>query len=274
MTEPATAPIRLLPDGRRTSGPPPLIPWTPGGYPEETSAASSTGPFPIVIPPESPPRGQSRWVLILIAAALVLGLVLAVFSLRDLVTGTPEPEPSVGPLPQNSGASEAPDDGPAASAGGSAADPETAAPGSREPIRIATTRSLDPQGDHKEGPGRVKLAFDGDPGTAWTSETYESAEFGGIRKDGVGLSIQLTRPTELSRVRLDLRGRGGTVQLRTGDSSAIRSSRLLDTAPISGGTVTLDASDSGPTRYVILWFTRLPQVDGEFRVDLSEVRLR
>jgi hypothetical protein len=213
-------------------------------------------------------------VLILIAAALVLGLVLAVFSLRDLVTGTPEPEPNAGPLLQKSRVSDPPDDAPAASGDASAASPQSTAPVSREPIRVATTRSLDPQGDHKEGPGRVKLAFDGNPETAWTSETYQSAKFGGLGKDGVGLSIQLTKPAELRWVRLDLRGKGGTVQLRTGDSSAIRSSRLLDTAPISGGTVTLDASDSGPTRYVILWFTRLPQVDGEFRVDLSEVRLR
>ena len=47
---------------------------------------------------------------------------------------------------------------------------------------------FDPEGDGRET-GTQRLAIDGNPtGTAWTTEHYDTQDFGGV-KEGVGIAI-------------------------------------------------------------------------------------
>lgn len=243
--------------------------WTPA--PQHTIAPDATGPFPILIPADPPPDRQSRMVLAGVAFALVVGLVLAVFSLRDFgrsdeprsssvspVTATADDEPvAVTPTPAPTTPAVTPS--PSATAAGAIA---------------ADATALDPQGDQEENDQDAPLVLDGKTSTQWRSVRYNSAAFGGLKK-GVGLAIELETPARISSVELDVRGSGGEVELRGSDSDDdIDGSTVLDTADLDGDSVTLTNDSTDSFDYVIIWFTRLPKAGGEYRVEVSEVRVR
>jgi hypothetical protein len=101
---------------------------------------------------------------------------------------------------------------PTAPAGGDVAGPSTA------PVDLArvAVRDFDPEGDGQERPGSVANAHDGDPSTAWETERYDSAGFGGL-KDGVGLLLDLGAPTAVRRVEVALTRAGVSAELRAAD---------------------------------------------------------
>src|SRR5690606_30997058 len=66
------------------------------------------------------------------------------------------------------------------------------------------TLALDPQGDGSEHPDEARngYAFDGDPSTSWSSERYNTPEWGGL-KDGVGLILELDEPGPVRGLEID-----------------------------------------------------------------------
>ena len=73
-----------------------------------------------------------------------------------------------------------------------------------------------------DNPGTAGLAIDGNPSTAWSTDTYsDSVPFPGF-KNGVGLMLQLPEPTKLSAVNVNLSSTGTRIQIRsaTTDSPA------------------------------------------------------
>ena len=114
--------------------------------------------------------------------------------------------------------------------------------------------------------------MDGDPSTTWRSQSYNSAEFGGL-KDGVGLSLKLERPAVVSAVQLDVKRSGGTVEVRVGDTPDISSSTVVATQDLGAEQLTITARGAQPAQYVMLWFTSLPRDGGKFRIEVSEVRV-
>ena len=66
-------------------------------------------------------------------------------------------------------------------------------------IPIADVRDFDPQGsDHSEHPEQARLAVDGDTATAWTTDHYNSADFGRL-KEGVGLWVGFNADRKATR---------------------------------------------------------------------------
>jgi hypothetical protein len=113
---------------------------------------------------------------------------------------------------------------------------------------------------------------DGNPSTTWRSQIYQSSSFGGL-KQGVGLSLKLARPAVLSGVELDVKGAGGRVEVRVGDTPDVGAATTVASGDLTGGTTTLTARGARPAPYVILWFTSLPKNGGKFRIEVSEVRV-
>jgi hypothetical protein len=245
-----------------------LLPWADRWTDADTPAdpLEATGPFPIVIPPEQPPREQSRFVIVAVAATVVLVLLASVLSVRDLFSNDGESAGRGGatasPTPSASGGPSSPAPTPQAT---------TPAAGATGP-RIAAIRAIDPEGDKDEDTRRSPRAVDGDPETTWRSQVYRSASFGGL-KDGVGLALRLERPAALHGVQLDAAGKGGTVEVRVGPSADVTASKVVATADLTGEGTTIDVSGATPAQYVILWFTSLPKDGGKFRIEVSEVRL-
>ena len=76
-----------------------------------------------------------------------------------------------------------------------------------------------PPGDGAENDDQVPLAYDGSTATAWQTERYSSAAFGGL-KTGVGLLVDLGSVRHVSTVQLDLPGGTTGVQLRAAGAAS------------------------------------------------------
>ena len=151
------------------------------------------------------------------------------------------------------------------------------------PIAIAAVRDFDPQGDPpEENPDLADLAVDGKPGTAWrTSTYYDPLE---EQKSGVGLLVDLGRPKKVSDVRLTLLG--SPTEDRPTDLEILAAPRDA-TAPTStdgltkaakaegaGTQVNLPLTKDVTTRWLVVWFTRLPTVPGGYQARVAEISVR
>jgi hypothetical protein len=152
------------------------------------------------------------------------------------------------------------EDDPAGGSGASGASPE-----------IATIADFDPAGDGVENPDTVRFAVDDDASTAWSSETYETRDLGGL-KDGVGLVLALTAPTAVSSVEID-GAAGADVEIYVADQAA---ASLGGWGPVRAqaddiaddATIAVDPAATGAA--VLVWFTRTPESG---RIDVAELRV-
>ncbi|MGC3993651.1 MAG: protein kinase family protein [Propionicimonas sp.] len=132
-------------------------------------------------------------------------------------------------------------------------------------LDLASVRDFDPYqvgGTPEENPSQVPLATDGDPDTAWETQTYKDGPDITVYKPGVGLLIDLGTVQAVGSVDLTLVGSPYALQILTSTA---------DKAPndTQGLTVAAQASGVGPeakldlvagtkARYVVVWLTRSP----------------
>ncbi len=129
---------------------------------------------------------------------------------------------------------------------------------------------FDPQGGDGEHPDEVSLAIDGDPGTAWTTETYD-AGLEGAPKTGVGLVLETAEPVTPSE--LDLQTDGGGWKFNVygsnervapteppidalGDETGAWGDPLAEDASADKSSTILLTATS-PSRYFLIWITNL-----------------
>jgi hypothetical protein len=146
-------------------------------------------------------------------------------------------------------------------------------------ISIADVRDFDPQGaDHSEHPEQARLAVDGDPDTAWTTDHYNSAVFGRL-KEGVGLWVGFAADTKATRVVIRSPLAGWSFQLRPGSSPDALAPPLAS----ESGDTTFEADPSGKTVVtlrptatsgILIWITRLAPDEGRFAAAISEVSVQ
>ena len=151
-------------------------------------------------------------------------------------------------------------------------------PGSVEPpeqtaLEITNAYAFDPPpGDVEEHDESLANAFDGDLSTAWSTEGYSSAEFGGI-KDGVGLALEMADAAEIGRVAIDtdLSGWSFSVYPGEGPDAFDMTASLGDFQAEDGGAYEIESTESG---YVLIWITNLaPDGAGDYRAIVNEIEL-
>jgi serine/threonine-protein kinase len=127
--------------------------------------------------------------------------------------------------------------------------------------------SFDPYGDDKsENQATVGNVADGDPATVWKTSSYQD-NFPKL-KPGVGVYLDLGRNQRVRSVKVAATN-GYTAEIYVADRPS------ADLAGwgrprAAGGSGTFDVG--GVTgRYVLVWFTSLPQVDGGYKVEVSEI---
>ncbi|MER5201563.1 protein kinase family protein [Streptomyces sp. NPDC002825] len=146
-----------------------------------------------------------------------------------------------------------------------------------KPLTISSAQDFDPPpgGNGEEYPESVADAYDGNPSTFWHTKNYTTAKFGNL-KSGVGIVLDLGSAQKVSSVDLSFVGQT-SVEVRTAPDGA-------STAPATAEGFTTQASTSGSdvqlkfpkpvtTRYVLVWLTELPLTDGEYRGQLTEVKV-
>ncbi|WP_298512379.1 protein kinase family protein [uncultured Nocardioides sp.] len=141
------------------------------------------------------------------------------------------------------------------------------------PITGLTAVDLDPQGDGEENPDQVGAAVDGDPATSWTTLTYKQQLGPGGLKRGVGMVVDLGQPYAVRRVDLTLVGAPTALSLYVSETAPTNPEELTAAAQVQAPTDTVSVElDQAPTgRYVTIWLTSLPRVDGGFKGGIVDV---
>lgn len=150
--------------------------------------------------------------------------------------------------------------------------PSNKAGGSVVPAAVS---EFDPYGDHTDPHvSEVPRAYDGNPSTAWHTQTYTSPDLGKL-KPGVGLLVDLGTPRKVAQVHLQLIGQGTTVELLAGSGSTPpatdKQGNVVATADDAGPTTTLRPAAPVTARYWIIWLTKLPAGKGGFQGGIDEM---
>jgi serine/threonine-protein kinase len=147
-------------------------------------------------------------------------------------------------------------------------------PGGTKPIAVESANDFDPFGDDDEHGEEVRLAIDGNPQTAWTTETYTTSELG---KEGVGLYLDAgaaVRPTELE---IQTATPGFALEVY-GTASGPPTELAGWGTPIGqAASVTKDETvpltAPGPLRYYLLWITQPAETAGGYGAEIADARL-
>jgi len=133
-------------------------------------------------------------------------------------------------------------------------------------------------GGEADNPGEAAQAIDGNPATAWETDTYHDPVPFPAFKSGVGLLLQLPKPTVVGAVNLDLASTGTKIQIR---SSATATPGKLDnttalTQPetMKPGHNSIPVKASAPTSYLLVWIPTLGTTNGQSRSGLSEITVQ
>ncbi|WP_444850815.1 murein biosynthesis integral membrane protein MurJ [Mycobacterium sp. P7213] len=133
-------------------------------------------------------------------------------------------------------------------------------------------------GGEADRPQDAGLAIDGNPATAWSTDTYSDPVPFPNFKNGVGLMLQLPKPTVIGTVTLNVSSTGTRVELRS--SSTPKPSRLEDTtllAPaksLQPGSNKISADSAAPTSNLLVWISTMGNTAGESRTQISEITVQ
>ena len=153
-----------------------------------------------------------------------------------------------------------------------------AAPEQVEPVRISSATAFDPFGEEGENDDEAAFVHDGDPSTQWTTRSYQGdPQFGGLTP-GLGLILDLGRPTDVQRVGLDLDGSGTDLEVRAAPAAATTAPsqpgayRTVGQVSGASGDTTVRMPRPVSTRFLLVWLTRLPpEPGGTFRGLVNEI---
>ncbi|WP_435201457.1 hypothetical protein [Janibacter sp. GS2] len=213
----------------------------------------------------APSRQQSNLVLALMAVFVVLACVFGAIGTSQIGEGSNLGEILGGDQTTTVRTSQS---------SSSASSSSDGAAGDGEPFAILNAAGFDPPpGDGSEHNAEVQRVYDGNADTSWTTEGYTDPSFGGV-KQGVGLTIDLGQPQQISSVTLTL-PTTAEATVYAGDS-ATNSGTQIGTTQGRDGEVVLTPANQATAQYVTVWFTSLTQDanDGRYRAAISEISVR
>ncbi len=131
------------------------------------------------------------------------------------------------------------------------------------------------------GPGsgdnsrNASMAIDASTATAWTTDWYRTAQFGGLQA-GTGLLIDMGHPVTITSAQITLgSARGAALYVLTGEVPALTKRRPQASARDASGTVRLRLARPHRGRYLLIWFTLLPRDSaGTFQASVYHVSLK
>jgi hypothetical protein len=141
---------------------------------------------------------------------------------------------------------------------------------------------FDPLTSRKDDPGNentqyAPYAIDSNPRTAWDSQWYKSANFGGL-KAGSGLLIEMGKPVTFKSVSVTFGSAqpGADVKLLVGNSAARSAANLNSMTTVASardvsGIVPFRISGTTTGRFLVIWFTKLPPKAGHGHWFMAEV---
>jgi hypothetical protein len=221
--------------------------------------------------------GRRRLPRLTVALAAILVVAIGLLSYL-LASGGSSPSPSL--TRHNSRTHHSARSGVAAGHVGSSASPSappTSPPASAGvPLTPVNAAAFGPGGlGTGDDPQQASLAIDGNDSTAWQTDWYSTATFGGLQH-GTGLLLDMGKQVTVTSARILLGSApGGRLQLRAGNTPTLAGLQVVAQAHLPGGQVTVTVGSPVKARYLLIWFTKLPAdssgtyQDSIFNVSLS-----
>jgi hypothetical protein len=216
-------------------------------------AAPYQGPYPPQGPPGRGPRdgGGGRGGASRVAVTIVVVLVIAALVATALIISNSL---------RNSGGSK--------SAGTPSTKPSSSAPATAAVLKPVSDSTFNIFGNDSEDAQDAPQAIDNSLQTAWATDYYRgSPNFGGL-KPGTGLLLDMGHAVKLSQVEVLFGSQCcTTAEIYLGNSSAMSKTALNNftkvapSATVSGNHV-FTANSSATGRYVLIWITSLPPMQG------------
>jgi serine/threonine protein kinase len=126
------------------------------------------------------------------------------------------------------------------------------------PARVRNLSVYDPSGlgspDHQRDLGKL---LDGNPSTGWSTDSYFQ-QFPAYKK-GLGVMLSFEAPTSVASVTLVTPSPGTVLEIRTATSpnATLNQTTLVGTATLRAGSNQIPLRAGSPTRYLLVWITRL-----------------
>jgi putative peptidoglycan lipid II flippase len=128
-------------------------------------------------------------------------------------------------------------------------------------VHLSAISDYDPEGDGREHPEAVPNATDGNQGTYWTTESYNS-----FQKSGVGIVLDAGKEVELSQIIVTSDEPGFTAKIQAGNRADGGFKDVSRDEQVESST-TFDLY-GGKYRYYVVWIT-----DPNRRAHINEVRV-
>jgi len=123
------------------------------------------------------------------------------------------------------------------------------------PVILRGVASYDPVGQEQQIFGRTAVnATDGNPATAWLTQTYNTQAFGGL-KPGLGLVLASPGAVALKSVTVTTSTPGFVAEVEVGSSPS--GPFVVDSAARTVGTTTTFTLEGKSGRYWLVWLTQL-----------------
>jgi hypothetical protein len=145
------------------------------------------------------------------------------------------------------------------------------------PLTPAGVNSYDPltgDADKTENEGAAALVLDGNHGTQWTTDRYNSATFAGL-KSGVGLRVSFAESVHPSAVVVTVGTLGPvTFELRAGDtdSTDVNGYQVVGQPQTgqAGQDTTIQVPATTKAKYWVIWITGLPP--NGFKASIADIK--
>jgi hypothetical protein len=134
-----------------------------------------------------------------------------------------------------------------------------------------------PEGDSEEHSSEAGLAVDGNPtGTSWPTETYQTDDING--KPGVGIYVDAGKPVKASAMDVRASASGWDAEVRAAPSQdsapkTLDGWRVVGSGSDLGTHAKIRVEGGGESRFYLLWLTKLPQTDGGYNLEISDIKL-
>lgn len=140
------------------------------------------------------------------------------------------------------------------------------APKAGAPVKPTKVQVYAQKGDDKDNASSIRRVIDDNPKTTWNTGKYKQP-FPAMR-DGIGIMAVFDDDTKLAQVSIDSPSDGTVVEIRTAPSAnpKLEDTKVIGTATLSNGKTDIPLTASDPTKYVLIWITKLGTSDDDQNV--------
>ena len=221
--------------------------------------------------PARPTQALPTGLLAGIAAGLLV-IVVGILVLSTGGDGDDEPNRAAQAPAQNEPEPPPPDE--ASSPSGAPTDDTTSPATALEPVADVTANDYDPSGDDSEHGEEAPLAVDGDAGTSWPTEEYDT---GSLQKDGVGLALSPAEAVPARGLDLETTTPGFDITIYGAEDPTLPTSIDSGWTQIASedavedkGRIDLDTAGRDFSHYLI-WITAIPKDDNKVEIVESQL---